>query len=130
MNEDVLKSIERADQLIKEERFDELMEEYTDDAVLVIAPPLKLAKGKEEIKSAFVKIAKYFNNSLKPAQGKMVMLETGDTILVLSQTFLTSDNQDSVECSMERRATYIYRLCHDGKWRCAIDNSYGSTLLD
>ncbi|MBQ1785141.1 MAG: hypothetical protein II005_00185 [Turicibacter sp.] len=59
----------------------------------------------------------------------MTMLEAGDTVLVLSQTLLESDNQDESEYAMERRATYVYRKVN-GKWLCAIDNSYGTTLLD
>ena len=104
------------------------MDFYTDDAVLVMMPG-KLAHGKQEIKEAFIKIAAYFKNSLVPTQGKMTMLEAGDTVLVLSQTLLESDNQDESEYAMERRATYVYRKVN-GKWLCAIDNSYGTTLLD
>ncbi|HZW82740.1 MAG TPA: nuclear transport factor 2 family protein [Candidatus Deferrimicrobium sp.] len=126
---DVIKSlIEAADKAIKEERFDDLMDFYTDDAVLVVKPGLE-AKGKESIKKAFIKIAEYFKNSLVPTQGNMLMIEAGDTVLVLSQAFLEADNKSESEFSMDRRATYVYRNIN-GKWLCAIDNSYGTTLLD
>ena len=59
----------------------------------------------------------------------MVMLEAGDTVLVLSQTLLDADNKDTSDYSMDRRATYVYRKI-DGKWLCAVDNSYGAALLD
>ena len=104
------------------------MEFYTDDAVLVVKPGLE-AKGKQAIKEAFIKIAAYFNNSVVPTQGKMMMLEAGDTVLVLSQTLLDADNNNSSEFSMDRRATYVYRNVNE-KWLCAIDNSYGTTVLD
>ena len=119
MNEEIKNLINQADKAIKEERFDDLMHFYTDDAVLVVKPGMEV-QGKENIKKAFVKIAEYF---------KMLMIETGDTVLVLSQTLLDADNKDTSEYSMERRATYVYRKV-DGKWLCAIDNSYGTTLLD
>ena len=128
MNQEIKSLIEQADEAIRNEEFDKLMDFYTDDAVLVIMPG-KLAHGKQEIKEAFIKIAAYFKNSLVPTQGKMTMIEAGDTILVLSQTLLESDNQDESEYAMERRATYVYRKVN-GKWLCAIDNSYGTTLLD
>lgn len=128
MNEDIKQLITQADEAIRNEEFDKLMDFYTEDAVLVIMPG-KLAHGKQEIKEAFIKIAAYFKNSLVPTQGKMMTIEAGDTILVLSQTLLESDNQDESEYAMERRATYVYRKV-DGKWLCAIDNSYGTTLLD
>ena len=128
MNETIVQQIAKADQAIKEERFDDLMEFYTEDAVLVVRPGVE-AHGKEAIKAAFVKIAAYFQNSIVPTQGKMVMLEGGDTVLVLSQTLLDADNKETSEYSMDRRATYALRLV-DAQWKCAIDNSYGTTLLD
>lgn len=120
--------ISKADIAIKEERFDDLMDFYTDDAVLVVMPG-KEVHGKEAIKEAFIKIAKYFENSVVPTQGKMTILEAGDTVLVLSQTLLDADNRETSEFSMERRATYVYRRISD-RWLCAIDNSYGTSLLD
>ncbi len=128
MNMEIKELINQADKAIKEERFDDLMSFYTDDAVLVVKPGLE-AKGKEAIKNAFIKIAAYFKNSVVPTQGNMVMLEAGDTVLVLSQTLLDADNKDTSDYSMDRRATYVYRRI-DGKWLCAVDNSYGTTLLD
>jgi len=104
------------------------MNYYSDDAILVVKPGM-LAKGKEEIKKAFIAIAKYFNNSLQPTQGEMMILETGDTALVISQTLLDADKQDS-EYSMDRRATYVFKKNAQGQWLCAIDNSYGTDLLN
>lgn len=126
--EKIRELIDAADRAIKEERFDDLKEFYTDDAVLVVRPGLE-ARGKEAIKEAFIKIAAYFDNSVVPTQGKMQMIEAGDTVLVLSQTLLDADNRKDSEYSMDRRATYVYRNV-DGKWLCAIDNSYGTSLLD
>lgn len=128
MNKTILDLINQADKAIKEERFDDLMEFYSDDAILVVKPGLEV-QGKENIKKAFIKIAAYFQNSVVPTQGKMMMLETNDTVLVLSQTLLDSTNKDESQYSMDRRATYVYRLIDD-KWLCVIDNSYGTTLLD
>ncbi|MBQ8824451.1 MAG: nuclear transport factor 2 family protein [Ruminococcus sp.] len=128
MNKEIKSLIEAADKAIKEERFDDLMNFYTDDAVLVVKPGLEV-QGKSAIKEAFIKIAAYFKNSVVPTQGKMFMIEAGDTVLVLSQTLLDADNKEISEYSMERRATYVYKNVN-GKWLCCIDNSYGTTLLD
>lgn len=122
--------IDTCDKLIHQEKFDELVNFYTEDAVLVIKPGM-LANGREQIKSAFIKIASYFDNSIKPLEGKMVYLLAGDTVLVLAQTFIEANQSATAqsEFSMERRATYFFRNI-DGKWLCAIDNSYGTTLID
>lgn len=79
--------IKKCDEAIKQEDFDTLMKYYTEDAILVIKPGM-VARGREEIKKAFIAIAKYFNNSLVPTQGEMIILEAGDTALVISQTLL------------------------------------------
>ncbi len=128
INPEIRSLIEQADLAIREERFDDLMPFYTDDAVLVVRPGLQV-QGKNAIKQAFVKIAAYFQNSIVPTQGKMQMIEAGDTVLVLSQTLLDADNKDTSAYSMDRRATYVYRKV-GGRWLCAIDNSYGTSLLD
>lgn len=128
MNETIKILIAEADKAIKEERFDDLLDYYTEDAVLVIKPGLEV-HGKDAIREAYIKIAAYFKNSIVPTQGKMIMIETNDTVLVLSQTLLDSKNKSESVYSMDRRATYVYRKV-DGQWLCSIDNSYGTALLD
>ena len=127
MNKEIENLIHQADLAIREERFDDLLEFYTDDAILVVKPGMEV-QGKENIKKAFIKIAEYFKNSIVPTQGKMIMIETDDTALVLSQTFLDATNKETSEYSMERRATYIFRKINN-RWLCAIDNSYGTSLV-
>ena len=105
-----------------------LMNYYTDDAILVVKPEM-IARGKEEIKKAFIAIAKYFNNSVVPTQGEMIVLEAGDTALVISETLLAADKKDS-EYSMDRRATYVFKKSSHGEWFCVIDNSYGTDLIN
>ena len=128
MNERIKELIAAAYKAIKEERYEDLMEFYTEDAVLVVRPGLRV-HGKEAIKEAFKKIAAYFQNTVVPTQGKMLMIEAGDTVLVLSQTLLDANNKAESEYSMDRRATYVYRKVNN-KQLCASDNSYETTLLD
>lgn len=128
MNEEIRGLIAEADKAIREERFDDLISFYTEDAVLIVRPGLEV-RGRAQIKDAFIKIAAYFKNSIVPSQGKMLIIEAGDTALVLSQTLLDAENRDESEYAMERRATYVYRMV-EGRWLCAVDNSYGTSLLD
>ena len=129
MEHELKELIKKADLAIKNEDFDALLNYYTDDAILVVKPGT-IAKGKDEIKKAFVAIAKYFNNSIVPTQGEMIILEAGDTALVLSQTLLEADKKKDSEYSMDRRATYVFKKNSQGKWLCAIDNSYGTELIN
>jgi uncharacterized protein (TIGR02246 family) len=128
MEHELKEFIKKCDNAIKQEDFDTLMNYYTDDAILVVKPGM-IARGKEEIKKAFITIAKYFNNSLVPTQGEMVILDAGDTVLVISQTLLDADKNES-EYSMDRRATYVFKKDLQGEWLCAIDNSYGTDLIN
>ena len=128
MEHELKELIKKCDLAIKQEDFDTLMNYYTDDAILVVKPGM-IARGKEEIKNAFIKIAKYFNNSIVPTQGEMHILEAGDTALVISQTLLDADKEE-VEFSMDRRATYVFKKNEQGEWLCAIDNSYGTELIN
>lgn len=48
--------IKRCDAAIKQEDFDTLMNDYTEDAILVVKPG-KIAQDKKEIKKAFIEIA-------------------------------------------------------------------------
>ena len=128
MEHELKEFIKKCDLAIRKEDFDTLMNYYTDDAILVVKPGM-IAKGKDQIKQAFIRIAAYFNNSITPTQGEMIILEAGDTALVLSQTLLESDKADS-EYSMDRKATYVFKKNSQGKWLCAIDNSYGTDLIN
>lgn len=128
MDHELKEVIKKCDLAIKQEDFDSLMNYYTEDAILVVKPG-RIARGKEEIKKAFIAIAKYFNNSLVPTQGEMIILDAGDTALVLSQTLLDVNKEES-EFSMDRRATYVFRKNSQGEWLCAIDNSYGTDLIN
>ncbi|MBD9500492.1 YybH family protein [Pseudomonas sp. BGr12] len=116
--------IQAADEAIGREDFDALLGFYTEDALLVVKPGL-LARGKAQIRQAFVAIAEHFGHNLRVRQGRLDILETGDTALVVAQTLL-----DTSHGKLSRRATYVFRRETDGAWRCAVDNSYGTDLLE
>ena len=98
---------------------------YTEDAVLVVKPGTN-AVGKAQIRRAMEEIATYFNSTLDVRQAGMVILEAGDTALVLAKT-LVSAKGFPVD---ERRATYVFRKDAGGRWLCAVDNSYGHGVFD
>lgn len=121
-------TIAAADRAITAQDYDALMAFYTDDATLVVKPGLN-ATGKESIRRAFVAIAQYFNHSIVVTQGKMQVIPGGDTALVIMETLLEVTGKDGTKTQIARRATYVFRQV-SGQWLCAVDNSYGTTLLD
>ncbi|HET6438563.1 MAG TPA: DUF4440 domain-containing protein [Anaeromyxobacter sp.] len=116
--------IASADAAIVREDFDALVDLYSEDAVLVVKPGVNVA-GRPSILKAFEAIAEYFNHSVQVRQAGMVVLESGDTALVLARTVVSAARFPSVT----RNATYVFRRDSGGRWRCAIDNSYGHELL-
>ncbi len=96
--------IEKADKAINQEDFDTVVDLYADDAVLVIKPG-KTAVGKVQIRSAMEAIAAHFDRSLDVRQAGMVILETGDTALVLARTLVSAKNSPMTE----RKATYVFK---------------------
>lgn len=118
--------IEAADRAITNEDFDRVLDFYAEDATLVVKPGLN-ATGKVQIRKAFVAIAAHFKNALKVRQGRMEVIEGGETALVLMETLLDVEGQSE---TIARRATYVFRRSAEGQWLCLIDNSYGTSLLD
>jgi uncharacterized protein (TIGR02246 family) len=121
--------IQAADRAITAEDFDALMDFYTDDAVLVVKPGLSVS-GKEKIRAAFVRIAEYVAHTMRVGQGRFEVLETGDTALVIMESTLDYADPSGQAVHANRRATYVFRRGADGRWLCAVDNSYGTALLD
>jgi len=117
--------IHRADNAIMAEDFDTLIDIYTQDAVLVVKPGMN-AVGKTSIRKAFEAIVAYFNHSISVQQAGMVILETGDTALVLAKTLVSASSLPVIE----RKATYVFTRTGSGEWLCSIDNSYGHDLLN
>ncbi|MEM8717118.1 MAG: SgcJ/EcaC family oxidoreductase [Cyanobacteria bacterium P01_A01_bin.3] len=118
-------AIAQADTAINREDFDILVDCYTDDAILVIQPG-RNAIGKAQLRQAFEAIAAHFQHTLYVEQAGMKILETGDTALVLARTLISAEGHPTIE----REATYVFRKSREGRWLCAIDNSYGHALLE
>ena len=123
----VEEAIRAADRAITAEDFDALMEFYTDDAMLVVKPGA-VARGKEQIRKAFVHIAEHFRHKLVVRQGRMEVLEAGATALAVMETVLEIGGGSEPE-RVTRRATYVFNKIR-GRWLCSVDNSYGTALLD
>lgn len=121
--------IESCDRAISARDFDSLMEHYAPDAALVVKPGM-IAKGKEDIRRAFIAISEYFQGRLIVEQGEMQVIEGGGNALVIMETLLRYPDERGDMVELVRRATYVFRKQSDGRWLCTVDNSYGTSLLD
>lgn len=121
--------IESCDRAITAKDYDALMENYSEDAALVVKPGT-IVKGKDNIRKAFIAISDYFQGQLRVEQGGMQVIEGGGNALVIMETVLRFPDGHSGTVETTRRATYVFRQESDGRWLCTIDNSYGTSLLD
>ena len=121
--------IESCDRAISAKDYDALMDHYAEDAALVIKPGM-IATGKETIRNAFMAISDYFQGQLVVEQGEMQIIEGGGNALVIMETLLRFPDGQGGMAETTRRATYVFRQEHDNRWRCTVDNSYGTSLLD
>ncbi|MFQ2658456.1 YybH family protein [Aeromonas caviae] len=113
--------IETCDAAISRRDFDALMTFYAEDAALVVKPGM-VVRGIPAIRRAFTAISDYFQGQLEVTQG-------ADNALVIMETRLRYPGGEGW-IDETRRATYVFRKEPGGQWRCTIDNSYGTTLLD
>lgn len=120
--------IAAADDAINREDFDALMDFYTDDATLVVVPG-RVASGKEEIRRAFVALAEHYQHTLIISQGDLIIIEGGDTALVIAQTNIRANMKTAAPTMETRNANYVFKRGPGGQWRCIVDNSYGAALL-
>lgn len=124
---EVIATIEQADAAINGRDLPALMDFYTEDATLVVEPG-RLARGREQIAQAFEAIFAHFDQALRVTQSDFHVVEGGGVALVVCRLELSVEGQAAPRGPLERRPTYVFRRCSDGKWRCLIDNSYGVEL--
>jgi uncharacterized protein (TIGR02246 family) len=120
--------IHAADDAINREDLDALAAFYAEEATLVVRPGLQVT-GKAQIRKAFASIADYFNHSLHVTQDPLIVIEGGDTALVLGKAEIRATDPSGASILTEREATYVFKRTADGSWRCTVDNSYGTSLL-
>ncbi|WP_262110953.1 YybH family protein [Aeromonas sp. Marseille-Q5825] len=121
--------IETCDAAISRRDFDALMAFYAEDAALVVKPGM-VARGIPAIRRAFTAISDHFDGQLEVTQGAMEVIEGADNALVIMETRLRYPDGEGGWINENRRATYVFRKEADRQWRCTIDNSYGTALLE
>ncbi|WP_429066883.1 YybH family protein [Aeromonas bestiarum] len=121
--------IETCDTAISRCDFDALMAFYAEDAALVVKPGM-VVRGIPAIRRAFGAISDHFQGRLQVTQGAMEVIEGADNALVIMETWLNYPDGQRGLTDETRRATYVFRKDLGGEWRCTIDNSYGTALLE
>ena len=97
---------------------------YCEDAFLVDKPRVSSRSDLQRALSAFKQ--RYMPEHIV-SQGDEVVIEAGDTALVISKLYLNATG--AVDCNV-KRAIYVFRKNAEGEWQCAIDNFFGVDLID
>ncbi|HTV82497.1 MAG TPA: nuclear transport factor 2 family protein [Acidobacteriaceae bacterium] len=101
----------------------EVILSFYEDAAVVVMEPGKAARGKEELRSFFVRAV---NAGSAATQLRTHGMEADGVALFLSRWKLRERNGDA---SRRFVATSVFRRQPDGSWRALIDNSVGPLVL-
>ena len=123
--ESPLEVVEKLDAAFNRKDVDAVLEFYDDEAILVVEPG-KCVSGKKALRKIFEKV---FELNYIAEQEKMQVIESEEELaLFISKWYLKSQNRE--EIIRESYATCVFRKNKDGKWRLAIDNSFGIEILN
>lgn len=107
---------------------DTILDCYDENATLVIKPGV-IISGKDRLFKAFKDVHTRLGESSTLNRGDNVLIESGDTALLISKTYLTPAAASS-EFTDAQRSIHVFKKDNFGNWRCVIDNFFGTDLLD
>ncbi|HTX75768.1 MAG TPA: SgcJ/EcaC family oxidoreductase [Terracidiphilus sp.] len=116
-------AVELLDQAFNAGDVEAVLNLYEDSAV-VVTEPGKMARGKEELKRFFQRVAGAGSSA---RQLKTRVIEADGVALFLSRWQFNSAHEDAARILI---ATTVFRRQADGGWRAIIDNSFGPLILD
>jgi uncharacterized protein (TIGR02246 family) len=99
---------------------------YKDNAVLMVEPGRSIA-GKDNLRGFYELTLGSGSNS---RQDRMQVIVQGDIALYLSRWTLTVAARGAAATDQHLVATSVLRRGEDGRWRLAIDNSFGPLVLE
>lgn len=99
---------------------------YEDDAVLMVEPGRSIT-GKDNLRAFF---ELFLASESLARQDRVKVLMNGDLALFLSRWTLLTPAPGTTPREQHLVATSVFRKGTDGRWRLAIDNSFGPMVLD
>lgn len=122
----VEEAVEELDAAFNRRDLDAVLDFYEDDAVLMVEPGRNIT-GKEYMRGFF---ELFFASESTAKQEIVRVIPNGDLALFLSRWTLTTAVPDGADELHQYVATSVFRKGADGRWRLAIDNSFGPMILD
>jgi len=99
---------------------------YEEGAVMLFAPG-QLVSGKMAIRDLLKTL---FRGNPVAKHDRTYVIESGDLALWTSTWSVTGTGADGTPISQTGRGSVIFRRGSDGGWRVAVENPWGSAVLD
>lgn len=118
--------IENFIEALNDEDLEKTLSYYEQDAIL-IAQPGKTSKGKDEIRTALEEFL-----ALKPklTSHSNKIINTGNLALYCSKWNMVCNSPDGKPMEINGVSSDVFRQQPDGNWLVAVDNPWGTTILD
>ena len=127
MNHPISQQLQALHQAVNSNDAAALQQLYKDDAVLVDKP---FISEHRDIHGALHEFKSRYMPEHVVSHGDEVVIEAGDTALVISKLYLNSKQAvDKLGCDY-KKAIYVFRKNEGGEWQCALDNFFGVDLID
>ena len=99
---------------------------YEEGAVMLFAPG-QLVSGKAAIRGLLKMLLRA---NLVAKHDRSYVIESGDLALWTSAWSVTGTRPDGTPISQKARGSVIFRRGSDGGWRVAVENPWGSAVLE
>lgn len=105
---------------------DKTLRYYERDAIL-IAQPGKISKGKNEIRASLEEFLA-LRPKIKSHSSKIINI--GNLALYCSKWNMVCDSPDGETIEMNGMSSDVFRQQPEGNWLVAIDNPWGTSIID
>jgi uncharacterized protein (TIGR02246 family) len=122
----VAAAVDAVDEAYNRGDLDAVLDCYENNAVVVVDPGGKLARGKVELRRAFEKIMPP-NGSAKQLRTRVI--EADGIALFISHWTHSGTDPSGNTFAWQHTATTVFRKQADGQWRALIDNPFGPAVL-
>lgn len=101
-----------------------------DEKATVVSKPGNRLSGRQNVAEALAEFRGDIASDMMVSNGDDVIIEAGDIALVISKIYLNYSDSKTPQFAEANRAIYVFRRDEQGQWRCAVDNFFGTDLLD
>jgi uncharacterized protein (TIGR02246 family) len=119
-------AVKLADEAFNRGDIDGMMALYEDDAVMLFEPG-RVLRGREALANALRELS---HSQFTARHHRQHVIEAGDLALWTSEWTVSGQAADGSPISLSGRNSVVFRRRRDGGWLVAVENPWGSAILD